>query len=156
MVISIIAIGKKMPSWIEAGFNEYARRMPHDFRVQLIEIPAQKRGSSSEVTRAMKLEGEHMLAAIPKDSFTIALDVKGEQWDTHQLANNMQTWQTQGQSISLLIGGPEGLTKPCLDRANKKWSLSALTFPHPLVRVIIAEQLYRAWSIISNHPYHRN
>ncbi|MBA2653823.1 MAG: 23S rRNA (pseudouridine(1915)-N(3))-methyltransferase RlmH [Gammaproteobacteria bacterium] len=145
-----------MPKWIEEGFNEYARRMPPDFKLELIELPALKRGNASDVTRAVRQEGEQMLAAIPPSSFVIALDVKGQQWDTPQLASHLQQWREQGQSISLLIGGPEGLTQSCLDRANKKWSLSLLTFPHPLVRVIVAEQLYRAWSILSHHPYHRN
>lgn len=155
MVISLIAVGKRMPTWIEQGFNEYARRMPADFKLQLIEI-ATKRSHASDIARTIRQEGEQMLAAIPKDSYTIALDVNGEQWDTHQLATHLQKWHDQGQSISLLVGGPEGLAESCLARANKNWSLSRLTFPHPLVRVIVAEQLYRAWSILSHHPYHRN
>jgi 23S rRNA (pseudouridine1915-N3)-methyltransferase len=154
-VISLIAIGKKMPQWIEQGFKEYSKRLPKDFKLELIEISASKRGSSQDVTKTIRHEGNRMLAAIPKDSYTIALDVNGEQWDTYQLATHLQNWHDRGISISLLIGGPEGLGKSCLDRADKVWSLSLLTFPHPLVRVIVAEQLYRAWSILSRHPYHR-
>lgn len=156
MVISLIAIGKRMPDWIEAGYQEYARRMPADFKLQLTEIAAIKRRNPSEITKAIRIESEQMLAAIPQDSLTIALDVTGEQWDTPQLAKQLQKWHDAAQPISLLVGGPEGLAPACLARANKKWSLSLLTFPHPLVRVILAEQLYRAWSILAHHPYHRN
>ena len=155
-MISLIAIGKRMPNWVDAGFNEYVKRLPADFKLQLIEIALLKRGSGIDTSRAVRQEGEQMLAAIPRDSYAIALDVDGEQWDTLKLAVFLQEWHDQGQHISLLVGGPEGLATPCLERSQKKWSLSRLTFPHPLVRVIVAEQLYRAWSILTHHPYHRN
>lgn len=154
-MINLIAIGKRMPKWIDEGFHTYAKRMPIDFKLQLIEIPAIKRSASNNIT-ALRQEAAHMLAAIPAHSYIIALEVTGQQWSTAQLANHLQTWHDQGQNISLLIGGAEGLARVCLERADKKWSLSCLTFPHPLVRVIIAEQIYRAWSILSHHPYHRN
>jgi 23S rRNA (pseudouridine1915-N3)-methyltransferase len=154
-VINLIAIGKGMPSWINEGFLEYTKRMPDDFKVQLIEIPMSKR-SRSDVSRARQQEADSMLAAIPKKSVTIALEVGGEQWSTPQLAQYLQRWHDQGQVINLLIGGPEGLASSCLAVAQQRWSLSQLTFPHPLVRIIVAEQLYRAWSILSHHPYHRN
>lgn len=155
MVINLIAVGNRMPSWINEGFSEYAKRMPIDYKLQLTQIPTLKRGSA-DVTRAIRQEGELMLSAIAKDSYTIALEVTGEQWSTQQLATNLQKWHDQGQNLNLLVGGPEGLAPNCLEQAQKKWSLSLLTFPHPLVRVIVAEQLYRAWSILANHPYHRN
>lgn len=155
MVINIIAVGKRMPSWIETGYQEYAKRMPVDFKLNLVEIATAKR-LGKDIHRSIVQEGELMLAAIPKSSYVIALDVTGEQWDTHQLAAQLQKWHDQDQDISLLIGGPEGLASSCLAKAQKKWSLSLLTFPHTLIRVMLAEQLYRAFTIISNHPYHRN
>jgi 23S rRNA (pseudouridine1915-N3)-methyltransferase len=155
MEISLIAVGKKMPAWIEEGYTQYAKRLPSDFKLKLIEITNLKRGSGSEVVRAQRQESEQMLAAIAKDSYVIALDVMGEQWDTYQLSKHLQLWHDRAQPINLLIGGPEGLSTACLERANQKWSLSLLTFPHPLVRVLVAEQLYRAWSILTHHPYHR-
>lgn len=155
MNIHLIAIGEKMPHWIEAGFEEYAKRLQQDLVLSLHEIPAGRRGKNADLTRIMHKEGEEMLARIPEHSHCIALDVKGKAWSTEQLAQNLQQWQQQDGSVSLLIGGPEGLAPSCLQRARQLWSLSPLTFPHPLVRVILAEQLYRAWSIIHNHPYHR-
>lgn len=156
MVISLIAIGKRMPGWVEQGYHDYAKRFTADFSLKLIEIPIQKRGNKLDIARAMRQESDQMLAAIPKNNFAIALDIAGEQWDTHQLAHNLEQWQQHGYHVSLMIGGPEGLSSDCLARADKKWSLSLLTFPHPLVRILVAEQLYRAWSILAHHPYHRN
>jgi 23S rRNA (pseudouridine1915-N3)-methyltransferase len=155
MVINLIAVGKRMPGWIEQGYNEYAKRMPVDFKLHLIEIPTSKY-AGKDVTRMIQQEGELMLAAIPKNNYLIALDVLGESWDTQQLAKNLQNWHDQSQDVSLLVGGADGLAQSCLTKAQRKWSLSSLTFPHPLVRVILAEQIYRAYSILTNHPYHRN
>jgi len=155
MRIKLIAIGESMPNWVVTGFQEYAKRLQQDVVLSLHEIPASKRGKNADLARIIQKEGELMLAQIPNSSHCIALDVKGKVWSTEQLAQNLNNWQLQGNDVSLLIGGPEGLAPACLARANQTWSLSALTFPHPLVRVIVAEQLYRAWSIIHNHPYHR-
>lgn len=157
MQINLIAVGKRMPEWVNSGFNEYTKRFPSDFRLHLFEVAMKKRGSGdSEICRTLRQEGEQMLAAIPKNNYVIALDVKGKLWDTHELAQHFETWREQSQDISLLIGGPEGLAPECLQRADSKWSLSKLTFPHPLVRIIVAEQLYRVWSILIRHPYHRS
>ncbi|HPY41824.1 MAG TPA: 23S rRNA (pseudouridine(1915)-N(3))-methyltransferase RlmH, partial [Thiolinea sp.] len=109
----------------------------------------------SDLKRICELEGEKLLAAIPAGSLVIALDVLGKPWSTEQLSSQLDQWLASGQDVALLVGGPEGLSKACLQRSDQKWSLSALTFPHPLVRIIVAEQLFRAWSILSNHPYHR-
>ena len=144
-----------MPSWVQAGFSEYQKRLSHAFSFELKEIPAQKRSKSSDLARILTQEGEALLAAIPKDDICVVLDVAGQGWSTETLAVQLQKWQHSGQNISLVIGGPEGLSAHVYQRANLRWSLSKLTFPHPLVRVIIAEQLYRAWSILSHHPYHR-
>jgi 23S rRNA (pseudouridine1915-N3)-methyltransferase len=155
MRIRLIAIGQKMPEWVTAGFTEYAKRLPVDYRLDLVEIPLTKRGKNTDVARAMKREGEQMLAAIGSHDKVIALEVNGVTWSTEQLAMQLGRWRDQSQSIVLLVGGPEGLDGACLARADVRWSLSPLTLPHPLVRVLLAEQLYRAWTILQNHPYHR-
>jgi 23S rRNA (pseudouridine1915-N3)-methyltransferase len=155
MRIRLIAIGQKMPEWVTAGFGEYVKRLPADCSLDLIEIPLAKRGKNVDVARAMKREGEQMLAAIGAHDTVITLEVKGSTWSTEQLSTRLASWRDQGQSISLLVGGPEGLDDACLAKADVRWSLSPLTLPHPLVRIVLAEQLYRAWTILQNHPYHR-
>lgn len=156
MNIHLIAVGTRMPAWIQAGYEEYAKRLTLDCRLKLIEITAGKRTKNSDVARILQEEGERTLAHIPSNSLVIALDIKGQNWDTPTLAQQLNKWQHDGRDVSLLIGGPEGLAANCLAKAEKKWSLSALTFPHPLVRIIVAEQLYRAWSLLKGHPYHRD
>jgi 23S rRNA (pseudouridine1915-N3)-methyltransferase len=155
MRIRLIAVGQKMPEWVMAGFAEYAKRLPADCSLDLVEIPLTKRGKNVDVARAMKREGEQMLAAIGAHDIVVTLEVAGSSWSTEQLATRLAGWRDQGQSVSLLVGGPEGLDEACLAKATLRWSLSALTLPHPLVRVVLAEQLYRAWTILQNHPYHR-
>jgi 23S rRNA (pseudouridine1915-N3)-methyltransferase len=155
MRIHLIAVGEKMPAWVESGFQEYTRRLPSECQLKLVEIPAAFRGKNASVEKTKKEEGEKIGRAIPSGSFVIALDVLGKSWSTRELAQQMQRWMSDGRDVSLLVGGPEGLPEACIKRAEARWSLSALTFPHPLVRVILAEQLYRAWSILKNHPYHR-
>ena len=155
MKIHIIAVGQRMPAWVEQGYLEYAKRLPNENRLLLKEIAPAKRGKNTDISRVLQDEGERMLSAIPRDSHVIALDVKGRSWTTEQLAEQMADWQSSGRDVVLLIGGPDGLSDNCLARASESWSLSALTYPHPLVRVIVAEQLYRAWSILHRHPYHR-
>ncbi|GAB3014909.1 23S rRNA (pseudouridine(1915)-N(3))-methyltransferase RlmH [Bowmanella dokdonensis] len=155
MRIQLIAVGSKMPSWVEQGFSEYARRFPPDMPLQLTEIPAGKRGKNADIVRILQREGEQMLAAVPKGNRIVTLEVAGRPWDTHQLAGQLSRWQMDGRDVSLLVGGPEGLAPDCIAAAEQKWSLSPLTLPHPLVRVLLAESLYRAWSLNTNHPYHR-
>ena len=155
MKIRIIAIGGKMPAWVDAGYNEYAKRLPSDFQLELIELPLGRRGKGSDLARAKKQEGDSMLAAIPKGDKVISLEVLGKNWSTEKLASQVENWRMDGCNISLLIGGPEGLDPRCSALADQKWSLSALTLPHPLVRVLLAEQLYRAWTVIQGHPYHK-
>jgi 23S rRNA (pseudouridine1915-N3)-methyltransferase len=115
-----------------------------------------KRGKGADLQRAILKEGQQMLEAIGSGDKVIALDVLGKAWSTETLAEQLQNWQFEGNNISLLVGGPDGLAPDCLARADQKWSLSALTMPHPLVRILLAEQLYRAWTINNNHPYHRS
>ncbi|MEO6697647.1 MAG: 23S rRNA (pseudouridine(1915)-N(3))-methyltransferase RlmH [Gammaproteobacteria bacterium] len=155
MHIHLIAIGERMPDWVKSGYDQYAKRLPRECRLQLVEIPAGKRGKGADIARAILSEGERMLAAIPKDARVIALDMRGKQWDTAQLAQQLKDWLQGGRDVALLTGGPEGLAESCLKRADHLWSLSNLTLPHPLVRIVVAEQLYRAWSLLTGHPYHR-
>ncbi|ARU29357.1 23S rRNA (pseudouridine(1915)-N(3))-methyltransferase RlmH [Cellvibrio sp. PSBB006] len=155
MRIRIIAVGTKMPAWVETGYAEYAKRMPRDCVVELVELPLAQRGKNTDIARAMEKEGEEMLAAIGKGEQVIALDVKGKPWSTEQLAEHMANWRMSGNNYCLLIGGPDGLAPQCLAQAHVRWSLSALTLPHPLVRIVVIEQLYRACSILQNHPYHK-
>lgn len=155
MIIRILAIGNKMPSWVTEGFQDYAKRFTAGSSLELCEIPAEKRTKNADIPRIMEREGEKLLAVIKPDHYVIALDVKGRTFSTEQLALELKQWQTAGRHVDLLIGGPDGLSKTCLQKAHEKWSLSSLTLPHPLVRIVLAEQLYRALSILQNHPYHR-
>lgn len=155
MRIRIIAVGTKMPDWVEKGYAEYAKRMPRDCVVELMELPLAQRGKNTDIARAMEKEGEAILAALGKGDQVIALDVKGSCWSTEQLAEQLAGWRMSGSNYCLLIGGPDGLAPQCLALANARWSLSALTLPHPLVRILVIEQLYRACTILQNHPYHK-
>ncbi len=155
MRIRLISVGQKMPRWVAEGFEAYARRLPPECALQLLEVPAGARRKGADLARLIDEEGRRMLAAIPEKSLVVALDVKGQLWDTPTLASRLGQWMAEGLNPCLLVGGPEGLAPACLARADLRWSLSPLTFPHPLVRVILAEQLYRAWSLLRGHPYHR-
>ena len=155
MKIHLLAVGTRMPEWVEKGYVEYAGRLPRECTLNLFEIPAGKRGSHADVARLVRAEGERLLAAVPAGSRRIALDERGQEWSTVELAEQLSGWLREGRDPSLLIGGPDGLDAACRDRAERIWSLSRLTLPHPLVRVVVAEQIYRAWSLLHNHPYHR-
>ncbi len=155
MKLTLLAVGQKMPQWVSDGYQEYARRLPRDCSLNLIEIAPAKRGKTSQPQQWMQEESKRILSHIDTSDHVVALDVVGKSWNTPELADNLATWQQQGSDVSLLIGGPDGLDPACLKRANQRWSLSPLTLPHPLVRVLLAEQLYRAWTILQNHPYHR-
>jgi len=155
MKIRLIAIGGKMPRWVTEGYNEYAKRFPPEVSFELVELPLGHRGKGADLARAKRQEGDQMLAAIPKGDRVIALEVGGKSWSTEQLADQLERWQMDGRNVSLLVGGPEGLDARCVALADQKWSLSALTLPHPLVRVLLAEQIYRACTILQGHPYHK-
>lgn len=155
MRILLIAVGTRMPDWVTAGYQDFARRLPRECSLQLVEIPAGRRSKTRTAQQAQQEEGRAMLAALPKDCHVIALEVSGQPWSTSQLAGQMRQWLGSGRDVALLVGGPDGLAADCVARAAGRWSLSALTFPHALVRIVVAEQLYRAWSMIGNHPYHR-
>ena len=155
MKLSLIAIGKKMPGWVVTAYNEYADRLPKDFSLQLIEVSAHKRTKNADTNKIMQIESESLLNAVPANNITIALDRQGQALSTKALADQLSNYYEQSQNISLLIGGPEGISATVLQKCDALWSLSKLTLPHPLVRVMLAEQLFRAWSILNNHPYHR-
>ena len=155
MHVHLIAVGTRMPAWVEAGFDDYRKRLPQEWRFQLHEIPLRRRGKEGETARLIETEGKQMLAACPPAAHVVALDSRGRQWDTESLARQLAAWQQAGSDLAFLIGGPEGLAPACRHRADACWSLSKLTFPHALVRIIVVEQLYRAWSLLQGHPYHR-
>ncbi len=156
MRIHLIAVGVRMPAWVRAGYEDYARRLPPECRLRLVEIAPERRGRRPDLRRLLAAEGRRMLAAVPRDSRVVALDAGGREWSTPELARRLGDWLAGGRDLALLVGGPEGLDPACLDRAAEHWSLSRLILPHPLVRVVVAEQLYRAASILRGHPYHRD
>jgi 23S rRNA (pseudouridine1915-N3)-methyltransferase len=155
MRVRIIAVGTKMPSWVLEATQDYLKRFPREWAVEFVEIALGHRGKGQDTAKAIAKEGESMLAAIDDRERVVALDVQGKSWSTEQLSQQMQNWQMDARNVALLVGGPDGLAPACLARAEQRWSLSALTLPHPLVRVLLAEQLYRGWSILKNHPYHK-
>ena len=158
MRIKLIAVGTRMPDWVGTAFSEYAKRMPPICQLELTEVPAIKRGKNADIPRTLRDEAsaiEAVIAAMPAPTQVIALDRKGRSIDTLALAKSQQQWIDDNQNVALVIGGPEGLEPSFLGSTHQTWSLSALTFAHPLVRVMLAEQLYRAWSINANLPYHR-
>ena len=155
MQIHIIAVGTRMPDWVQAGYTEYAKRLPHECRLTLHEIPAGKRAKGADLVRLTRDEGTRQLAAVPPGSRIVALDRNGRDLDTQALAGRIEKQLGAGQDLALLVGGPEGLAPECLAAAHERWSLSKLTLAHPVVRVVLAEQLYRAWSILRGLPYHR-
>ncbi len=155
MQIQIIAVGNKMPVWVDNASNDYLRRFSKDVSVSFKEITPSKRTKNTDISKVISDEGNRILNAIPNGNKVIALEVNGKQWSTPELSRQLSQWQMQGRNVSLLIGGPDGLSDACRTKAEQQWSLSKLTIPHPLVRVIVSEALYRAWSLMHNHPYHR-
>lgn len=155
MQINILAIGRNMPKWIVQGYTTYAQRMPKQCRLNLIELPLCQRSKTLTTELIKQREAKSLLQALDPNSLTIALDVSGHAWSTDDFAHLLQEAIDNNQTLSLLIGGPDGLHETVLQQVSKQWSLSALTLPHSLVRIIIAEQCYRAWSILAHHPYHR-
>lgn len=156
MRITLISVSSKQPDWVRNGFEEYARRLRGTVTLNLTEIPLPKRTRSSVVARLIAAEGERMLAAVPAGAHVVALDESGRSWRTAELAQRLKSWIAFGQPVALLVGGPDGLARECLARAAERWSLSPLTLPHGLVRIVVAEALYRADSVLRGHPYHRD
>lgn len=156
MNIRIHAMGKRMPQWVKAGFEDYQARFPRHIQLSLREINLPERTANADIDRLRQVEGERLLSAIPREDLLIALDEGGQQWSSQQLADKLQEWLEDKRDVSFLVGGPDGLSADLLQRADKCWSLSLATLPHMMVRVILAEQLYRAWTILQGHPYHRS
>ena len=134
----------------------YRRRLPHECALELLEPAPVKRLKGVDPVRAKQREGEHLLNAVPKGSRIIALDERGRGWDSRELSRRLDVWMREGRDVALLVGGADGLSDACRERAEQVWSLSPLTFPHALVRVLAAEQIYRAWSLLRGMPYHRD
>ncbi len=155
MRIVLIAAGTRQPQWVQDGYREYARRLRGNCTLDLKEIPLGPRTGSGAPRQAVDKEAERILRAIPRGARTVALDVRGESWSTERLAARMLDWMAGGAPVCLVVGGPDGLSPRVLKRADECWSLSALTLPHGLVRPLVAEALYRAWSLTRGHPYHR-
>lgn len=155
MQLVIAAVGHKMPAWIESGFNEYAKRMPPDCRILLKEIKPVERSGSKTAETAMALERTKIEAAVPKGARIIALDEHGKDLTSVQLSQLLKQWQQEGGDVTFVIGGADGLDADFKKNADMLIRISSLTLPHGMVRVMLAEQLYRAWSITQNHPYHR-
>ncbi|MDH3645616.1 MAG: 23S rRNA (pseudouridine(1915)-N(3))-methyltransferase RlmH [Gammaproteobacteria bacterium] len=156
MRLRIIAVGTRMPAWVSQGWQQYAARMPEICKLELLEIPLTHRGRGVSDKKARDTEGDKVLRAIGADHHVIALDVPGRLLSTEQLAGKLATWRQDGRDVDFLIGGPDGLAPAVLERASDHWSLSPLTLPHGLTRIVVAEQLYRAWTIAQGHPYHRS
>lgn len=155
MTLRVIAIGQKLPGWVSAASDDYVRRLPNEFRLEIIEVAAAKRNRGSTKQKLLEDEGKRILARISAQALVIALDSKGSQWSNEQLAQNLSKWVGEYGEINFIVGGPDGLAPQCLARADRCWSLSNLTFPHTLVRILIAEQLYRTYTILQGHPYHK-
>ncbi|KTC78247.1 23S rRNA (pseudouridine(1915)-N(3))-methyltransferase RlmH [Legionella brunensis] len=153
--ITLIACGNKMPHWVTEAVSDFSKRLQEYANFNLVEIPLAKRGKSSDLARILDKEASLITAAIPQGSRIIALDMKGESFDSENLAQKIEHLQTIASHLCFIIGGPEGLVPEIINKSHERWSLSKLTLPHPLVRIILLETLYRAWSILHNHPYHR-
>lgn len=155
MKLLIVSVGHKMPGWIATGFNEYAKRMPREAKLELLELKPEPRSSGKTTEQIIEAEAQRILAALPPHCLRIALDERGAQPTTRQLATQMQDWMREGMDVAFIIGGADGLHPSVKQGAQRLMALSALTLPHALVRVLLAEQLYRAYSLMHNHPYHR-
>jgi 23S rRNA (pseudouridine1915-N3)-methyltransferase len=156
MKIAIISASSRQPDWVRAGFETYARRLTGNCTLELREVGLERRTRTAVVPRLVEKEGRRMLAAIPDGARVVALDERGRSPTTAELAARLGRWIELGAPVALLIGGPDGLAPACLERAAERWSLSPLTLPHGLVRVIVAEAIYRAHSLLAGHPYHRD
>jgi len=153
--ITLIALGNKMPTWVDQAVQEFTKRLQDGVAVTIYEIPLLRRGKSTDLARIMEKEMALVSAAIPNGAYLIALDVTGESFSSEQLAGKLARLQQINSHLCFLIGGPEGLSLPLVARSNERWSLSKLTLPHTLARIVLMETLYRAWSILHNHPYHK-
>ncbi len=155
MKIRLLTVGTKMPAWVQRGVEEYEKRCAQYLGFSLVEVPLARRSKSASVEQCVRKETEDLLALVRPDDFVVALEVSGRTFGTEALAERVAALRQEGRNLTLLVGGPDGLGADCRARANECWSLSALTLPHPLVRIVVTEQLYRVASILQGHPYHR-
>lgn len=155
MKARLIAVGERAPSWVASGYAEYQKRLSHWLPFELVEVAPGLRGKGRDAARAMADEGQRVLAALPRAAHVVSLDGRGKPYSSEQLAQRLEAWRQQGRDLAFLVGGPEGHAPEVIATANESWSLGPLTLPHMLVRLVVAEQLYRACSLLANHPYHR-
>ncbi|MGN6112013.1 MAG: 23S rRNA (pseudouridine(1915)-N(3))-methyltransferase RlmH [Luteimonas sp.] len=155
MKARLVAVGERAPAWVAEGFAEYRKRLSHWLPLDLVEVEPGLRGKGRDAARAMADEGARVLAAVPKGALVVALDGRGRMWSSEELAQRLQHWRNGGRDLALLVGGPEGHAPEVLAAAEERWSLGPLTLPHMLVRLVVAEQLYRGAALLANHPYHR-
>lgn len=155
MKLLVAAVGHRMPEWIATGFNEYAKRMPREARIELIEIKPEPRTTGKTTVQIMEAEAQRILAAIPQNALNVVLDERGANWTTRRLSEQMRLWMNEGRDVAFIIGGADGLHESVKNRADQLLALSAMTLPHAMVRVLLAEQIYRAYSLLHSHPYHR-
>ena len=153
MRATLIAVGDRMPSWVQEGYADYTKRLSRELPLQLVEISTRAR--SGDTARAIADEGAALMNALPKNAHVVALDGRGQPWSSEDLVRQLERWRMLGKDLAFLIGGPDGFAPDVLERADQRWSLGPATLPHPLVRLVVAEQLYRAVSLLGNHPYHR-
>jgi len=153
MKIRLLCVGTRVPDWVDEGYATFAKRLPRDNALILEEVPAARR--AGDVQRCVAEEGERLLQRLGRDDCVIALDERGSPWSTVVLAQRLAAWRKDGRDVALLVGGADGLSDMCKTRSTASWSLSAATLPHALVRVLVAEQIYRAWTVLTGHPYHR-
>ena len=151
----LVAVGKRVPTWVTTGFNEYNKRLPKELRLDLVEIAPVVRSKSTTAQKIMTEEAKRIRAALPQNAMLITLDEHGTQFDSPTLSRKIESWSRQGQDLVFIIGGADGLGADLKQKTDMLWSLSPLTLPHALVRVIVVEQIYRAWTILQKHPYHR-
>ena len=156
MQLTVAAVGQRMPAWVQTAWKEYSRRFPRGISLELKEIPLAKRSRNADLDSLRNSECKALLSAVPVGHQVVALDEKGKQWSTMELAQQLENWMQDEHGVCFLVGGPDGLSDECRNRARDVWALGRLTLPHPLVRAVLAEQLYRAWTITQNHPYHRS
>jgi 23S rRNA (pseudouridine1915-N3)-methyltransferase len=153
--LSLITASNRQPEWVDDGADDYAQRLRGRCTLEIKSIPLARRTATTPADRAIHDEGERMLALVPQGAHVVALLETGKPWSTKELAAKLEGWMQRGAPVCFLVGGPDGLSPACIARANERWSLSNLTLPHGLARVVAAEALYRAWSLLESHPYHR-
>ena len=155
MRITVLAIGTRMPGWVEEAVQVYLQRLPRHIELKFQALPAAQRGGSMSADKQREKEGDAMLKALREPAHVIALDERGKSFSSREVAGQLENWLATQPNVVILIGGADGLADACRQRADQTWSLSALTLPHALVRVVLAEQIYRAWTLTQGHPYHR-